>query len=261
MNKTLNAKLKTIHWKDLTVLNSKEKFIENTVNLPWLFASLLFAWYELYLLALPCSFMFFLTSLRQSHNGYHYTLGTSKEMTTITLFINSVLMIASMHAVKFNHLRHHKYCLGENDVEGQCAKMPAWKAILLGPVFIFEIHFTALKMGKRESKLRIIFELLLIIIFIGFAFYYDLRFLEYHIIVMIGGEFLSGFFAVWTVHHDCDEELFSRTSRGRWSNFFTYNMFYHTEHHLFPAVPTIKLPDLAHRLDEVIPEYKTKTVF
>ena len=49
-------------------------------------------------------------------------------------------MMASMHAVKFNHLRHHKYCLGQKDVEGQCAKMPAWKAIIFGPIFFFEAH-------------------------------------------------------------------------------------------------------------------------
>ncbi|MBK8345469.1 MAG: fatty acid desaturase [Bacteroidetes bacterium] len=37
-------------------------------------------------------------------------------------------------------------------------------------------------------------------------------------------------------------------------------MFYHTEHHLFPKVPTCHLPQLAARIDEVIPEIKNKTV-
>ncbi len=261
MNAMLNSKLKNIRWKDLTKLNNRERFIENTVNHPWLLLSLLFAWYEWYLLALPCSFMFFLTSLRQSHNGYHYTLGTSKQLTTLTLVINSILMLASMHAVKFNHLRHHKYCLGENDVEGKCARMPAWKAIVFGPIFIFETHRTALKLEKKAAIRIILLELTLMTAFISIVFYYNIRFLQYHIVVMILGEFMSGFFAVWTVHHDCDEDLFSRTSRGKWANFFTYNMFYHTEHHLFPAVPTIKLPVLAGRLDDVVPEFKGKTVF
>ena len=35
-------------------------------------------------------------------------------------------------------------------------------------------------------------------------------------------------------------------------------MFYHLEHHLFPAVPTIKLPELAKRIDEVLPEIEKK---
>jgi fatty acid desaturase len=261
MKTDLNSKLRMILWKDLTKLNKMEKFIENTVNLPWLFLSLLLAWYEWYILALPCSFMFFLTSLRQSHNGYHYTLGTSKKITAFTLILNSILMLASMHAIKFNHLRHHKYCLGDNDVEGKCARMPAWKAILFGPIFILETHWTAFRLEKREAKKMILFELALITAFIVVTFYYHIRFLQYHILVMTMGEFLSGFFAVWTVHHDCEGDLFSRTSRGKWANFFTYNMFYHTEHHLFPAVPTIKLPLLANRIDKVLPEYKGKTVF
>ena len=73
---------------------------------------------------------------------------------------------------------------------------------------------------------------------------------------MIIGEFFTAFFAVWTVHHDCDDEIYARTSRGILKNFFTYNMFYHMEHHLFPAVPTIKLPALADRIDEVLPVFK-----
>jgi len=38
-------------------------------------------------------------------------------------------------------------------------------------------------------------------------------------------------------------------------------MFYHVEHHLFPTVPTCRLPVLAERLDTVAPELKTKLVF
>ena len=41
----------------------------------------------------------------------------------------------------------------------------------------------------------------------------------------------------------------------------TYNMFYHVEHHLFPAVPTRRLPVLAQRLDEAAPEFGAQKVF
>ncbi|MEO1218871.1 MAG: fatty acid desaturase, partial [Bacteroidota bacterium] len=44
-------------------------------------------------------------------------------------------------------------------------------------------------------------------------------------------------------------------------NLLTYNMFYHLEHHLFPAVPTIKLPELARRIDKEVPELVKKSVF
>ncbi len=261
MNQLITQKLKTIQWKDLTTLTKKEIFIENAVSLPWLILSLFFAGVEWYILALPCSFMYFLTALRLVHNGYHHTLGISKGLTRITLLVNSVLMLTSMHAMKFNHLRHHKYCMKENDVEGKCARMPAWKALLYGPIFILEIHSTALKLESWPNKIIILIELFCITLFLGLVYLLNIKLLLYHVIVMFIGELFTAFFAVWTVHHDCDEEIYARTSRGKWRNFFTYNMFYHMEHHLFPAVPTIKLPILADRVDKVIPIIKKKTVF
>ncbi|WP_265733416.1 fatty acid desaturase [Acinetobacter sp. ANC 4648] len=41
----------------------------------------------------------------------------------------------------------------------------------------------------------------------------------------------------------------------------TYNMFYHVEHHLFPAVPTCNLHVLAKRLDEYDPSVEIRAVF
>lgn len=78
---------------------------------------------------------------------------------------------------------------------------------------------------------------------------------------MLFGESFSAFFAVWTVHHDLEEKHLARTMRSGWKNLLTYNMFYHLEHHLFPAVPTIKLPELARRIDKEVPELVKKSVF
>ena len=79
---------------------------------------------------------------------------------------------------------------------------------------------------------------------------------------MFCGELLMAFFAVWTVHHDThNHPEIARTQRGFWKNKLTFSMFYHMEHHLFPAVPTIKLPELAKRIDEVLPELKKNKLF
>ena len=55
--------------------------------------------------------------------------------------------------------------------------------------------------------------------------------------------------------------LLARTIRHRTKALITYNMFYHVEHHLFPTVPTCKLPILAGRLDAAAPELAAKKVF
>lgn len=261
MNLFRNKTLWTVDWKDLTQLSFREAFIENSISIPWLVLSWIFACAGYYLLALPCSFLFFLTGLRQVHNAYHYTLGISKRATWIVLFLNSIIMVTAMHAVKYTHLQHHKHCLSEEDIEGGCAKMSGFLALLYGPVFIYKMHKSALNSGSGKTVKYVLSELAAIPVFITIVFVLDIKFLEYHIITMIFGEFMTAFFAVWTVHHHCDETNIARTLRSGWKNFFTYNMFYHLEHHLFPQVPTIKLPALARRLDEKMPDLKKKQVF
>ncbi len=251
-----------VTWKDLRYLNRKEVLIENNLTIPWFVLSLALAYNGYYLLALPFSAFFFLTGLRQVHNGFHNSLGTNKFLTWLSLYLNSILMMASIHAVKFNHIRHHKYCLAEEDYEGKSAGMSWYGAILYGPVHMFLIHKVTLQLGNARYRRNVMLELVSIALFAALVFYFQIAFLMYHIIIMVIGEFLMAFFAVWTVHHDThDHPDFARTQRSGWKNKITFSMFYHLEHHLFPAVPTIKLPELAKRIDEVVPEMEKKQTF
>ena len=171
-------------------------------------------------------------------------------------------MMVSIHAVRFNHLRHHKYCLSDEDYEGKSAGMTWYGAILYGPVHMFLIHKATLQLGNAKDRRNVIFELSSIAVLVALVLYFQIHFLIYHILVMIAGEFLMAFFAVWTVHHDThDEPELARTQRSKWKNKITFSMFYHLEHHLFPAVPTIKLPELARRIDEALPEVEKKQTF
>src|SRR5512143_320179 len=205
-----------VKWRDLAHLSTREMIIENTITIPWLLASWTLAYFHLYLWALPCSFLFFLTALRQSHNGFHNSLGMDRKKTWMSLYINSILMLASMHAVKFTHLRHHKYCMAEKDFEGRCARMKWWRAILYGPQHIFSMHKAALTLGNRKYKTDVLIELLSITAFLSLAAISKCRLLVYHTAAMTTGELFSAFFAVWTVHHDLDEHQIARTQRIRW---------------------------------------------
>ena len=254
--------LKKVEWKDLKKLTVKEMLIENNLTIPWLLISLTLAYFGYYVLALPFSAFFFLTGLRQVHNGFHHSLGTNKFLTWLSLYLNSILMMVSIHAVKFNHIRHHKYCLTDEDYEGKSAGMTWYGAILYGPIHTFLIHKVTLQLGNKNYKRNVLLELASIAVFATLVFYFNIHFLIYHIIVMVIGEFLMAFFAVWTVHHDThDSPDFARTQRTGWKNKITFSMFYHLEHHLFPAVPTIKLPELAKRIDKVLPEIDKKQTF
>lgn len=184
--------LRKVAWKDLAVLSLKDKLVENLVSLPWLAASLYFAGQPIYWAAIPCSFMFFLTALRVVHNSFHKTLGLAKQANELTMYAYSLLMCVSIHAVCYNHLRHHSHCLQEEDVEGSCARMPAWKAFLYGPVFIFKIHTAAWKSNGFNRK-KMVLELLLLTTFLLVAFVGNIPFLQYHALAMLVGELFSSF--------------------------------------------------------------------
>jgi fatty acid desaturase len=257
-----DARLRKVSWKDLTELNRLEVMFELLLSAPWLLGSLLLAYYGFYFFALGVSFIFFLTGLRQVHNAYHYALGISRQSCEWVMFVLSIVMLGSMHAIQWNHLRHHAHCMSEDDVEAMSAQLPGWKALLVGPLFPIRLIRAALK-GARGRQLQWIraelianFVVILLIVWV-----LPSPFLLFHLAAMAIGNCLTAFFAVWTVHHDCDRSHFiARTMRSRVLNAVTFNMFFHVEHHLFPKVPTCHLPRLAKRLDEVAPELRRMRV-
>lgn len=253
----------SIEWKDLARLSRLETARELTLSLPWLLASWAFSSRGLYALALACSFMFFLTGLRQVHNAYHYALGIPRRATEWVMAAMSVAMLGSMHAIQLNHLRHHRHCMDVEDVEAISARMPAWKAIAFGPVFPVLLHRKALQAANTRQRRWILGELAANAGLVAATIAVDgAPWLRYHVAAMAAGQCLTAFFAVWTVHHDCEPEgVFARTIRHRFKALATYNMFFHVEHHLFPAVPTCKLPRLAERLDAAAPEWGSRRVF
>lgn len=255
------AKSSLVPWKDLVSLTRREALIENTITLPWLGASWISAGLGWWWMAVPCSFFFFLTALRQAHNGFHQALGLSPRLTQLSLHLLSGLMLGSMHAVRFHHLRHHKYLLGPGDYEGRCARLSALGAVLYGPVHVWNLHWLTLRLGSRREVRRMLTDLAVISTVAALALLTRWRVLCYHLAAMAVGELLSAFFAVWTVHHHLDEHEIARTQRSAWKNAITYQMFYHLEHHLYPAVPTCKLAELARRLDEAQPDLVKKQTF
>jgi fatty acid desaturase len=256
-----NPSLRSVEWRDLLKLTPLEKWHELTLSLPWLVASLLFYNHGHWIFGALGSFYFFLTGLRQSHGAQHYTLGLGKKSEDIVLLVLSVLMLGSMHAVQVSHLHHHRHCLDADDAEGSTARLSWWRALLVGPLFPLRLHFAAWRLGSRVKRGWIAAEVAAVVaVLLGAVFVSSLA-LRAHAVAMLLGESMTGFFAVWTVHHDCEPHgLHSRTQRGRWINRLFYNMFFHAEHHLYPAVPTCHLPRLAARLDAAAPELPWKQV-
>jgi fatty acid desaturase len=263
LSATDRRRLAQVEWRDLVALTPMDVAYELTLSLPWLAASLLLASRDWYVPALLASFLFFLTGLRQVHNAYHAALGLSRRSTDAVMFVLSILMLGSMHAIRINHLHHHRNCLGDDDVEAMSARLPAWGALLMGPWFPLRLHHRALQLARGTQRRWIIAELAANVAWCAFVFGASgSRVLQYHVVAMALGQCLTAFFAVWSVHHDTQDAPFpARTIRVPLKARISYTMFYHVEHHLFPAVPTRRLPTLAARLDRVAPEFARHAVF
>ena len=255
-----NHPLNSVQWQDLRQLGATETVYNVLLSLPFLLLSWWSAAQSFWLLALASSFFFFMAALRQAHDCYHRTLGMSKVATELMLFMLSITMLCSTHAIRHTHLNHHRDPLGESDVEGNWARLPWYKAILGGGKFSIAIQWFGLTHGNRRNRLLVVIDMVLISAVITTAFITMHPVLMYHVLIMLVANMLVGFFAVWSVHHGCDELVYARSERHPLINLLTFNLLYHIEHHLFPAVPTNHLPELAKRLDNSAPEWTQQPV-
>ncbi len=148
----------------------------------------------------------------------------------------SLVTLGSMHAVQFNHLRHHKLTSSEGEVEGRHADMPAWRTLVFGPAFPVLLQLTALRDGNRKLRATIAGELLLNAVWITLDFIgFGGSLLRYHVGAMAIDQCVTAFFAVWTVHRLCDRTHdIARTLRNKVKSGITFHMFLQIEHHLFP---------------------------
>jgi len=228
---------------------------ECTLPLPWLAASWLAAAFALWPIALACAFMFFLVALRLNHEAIHHNLGLGARGHHMVMHALSIVMIGSNHSVAFNHLRHHKYLDTPQDIEGKCGSMSLWRVLAYGPRFPVECHLETWRRGGSVWRRRLAIDLALNALLPVLALVFALDFLWFHLGAMLVAQSLTALFAVWITHRGgAGHAMVARTQRNALVNFVSYNMFFHLEHHLFPGVPTKRLPELARRLDQAMPQ-------
>lgn len=253
--------LKKVEWFDLVRPGRLRVVFEILLPLPFLLISLFSIHNGWITMAFAGAFFFFLAGLRLSHNAQHYIVGCKRKSCEWVMYGLSILMMNSMHAVQVTHLRHHKHCLDEYDVEGYFAKLPFWQAILYGPLFTVYMHTNAWKLGSSYQRKWIAVELISELIALTVALLSGVLFLEVFVLLMLLANCLTGFFCVWLVHYGCDGlDKISRTMRSPWINRITMNMLLHVEHHLFPQVPTYNLGKLARRIDVISDQFQRNQV-
>jgi fatty acid desaturase len=258
-----DPRVRSVSWRDLVGMSRWESMRELGLPLPWLVAEIVFHAKHLHVAAACAAFMFFLACLRVAHDVFHRNLSLRRWFDDVVLAVMSPLMLTSLHAIRVAHLRHHVHCLDDHDAEAASAHTTALRALLLGPAFAIRTHYAGAKHGTRRERVVMSIEALSCVLLVGLAIGPARHSpLAWHVLLMGIGQALAPFFAVWTVHHDCDRSHYiARTLRNRLKSFLVLDMFFHVEHHLFPHVPTKHLPILAERLDRAAPELASRQVF
>ncbi|WP_426223240.1 fatty acid desaturase family protein [Psychrobacter sp. DWR1-2-3] len=252
----------SVEWQDLRQLTRGQIAYNLILPYPFLLLSWWFASQSWYVMACVASYLFFAAAFRQAHDGYHHSLGTGKRTTTAILLLLSVLLMTSLHSIRATHMAHHRDPLGDSDIEGSLAKVSWWQAMLGGITYRLNIYRQGLRLSSRRNQNLAWLEFGLIALAVLVALVLTAltiptlamlaQVLMYHLLTMMLANASVGIIAVWGVHHDCDETI-ARTERNPLVNILTFNLLYHVEHHLFPAVPSNHLPELAKRLDAVAP--------
>jgi fatty acid desaturase len=254
--------IREIPWRDLVALAPVERWRELLLPLPFLIAARVAFALDGVTVTLLASAYFFLAGLRVVHDAFHSNLALPRRVNNAVLLALSGLMLGSMHAVRLTHLQHHRDCLGPGDVEGNTARRSALVAIAAGVAFPVALHRAAWRIADRTGRRWIVAELALTSGLVALAALAGAPQLTNHVVLMLIAQTLTGFFAVWTVHHDVDpDRQIARTLRSRVKSALALGMFFHLEHHLFPRVPTCHLPALSDRLERAAPALSKARVY
>lgn len=258
-----------VDWQDLRQLTRFQTAYNILLPYPFLLLSWWFASQSWYVMACAASYLFFASAFRQAHDGYHHSLGIGKRGITALLILLSVLLFTGLHSIRATHMEHHRNPLGDSDIEGRLAKMSWWQALLGGVAYRIDIYREGLRLSNRRNRRMAWLEFALIALAVMVmlvlnvlcmlsiltepAYITVVQVFNYHLLTMLLANASVGIIAVWGVHHDCDDTV-ARTERHTLVNLLTFNLLYHVEHHLFPAVPSNHLPELAKRLDDAAPQ-------
>jgi len=227
-----------IEWRDLVTMRPGDGLVECCHPLGWLAVSWTLAANEYWPLALPASFLFFLTALRLNHEAIHGNLGFDAAGHRRVLHGLSLVMLGSNHAVAFNHLRHHRHFGTPQDVEGKAGQMTLLRVLAYGPRFPFDNHAHAWRDSGPAQRRRMRVDAALNLAMLAAVLASGLGFLRYHVAAMVAAQSLTAFFAVWITHHDCAPGEIARTQRAPLVNWVTYNMFLHRSITCFRPCPS-----------------------
>lgn len=193
----------------------------------------------------------FLSVVVAAHDLVHSTLGLSRRAEDVLLCLVGLLVLESGHAYRASHLQHHRrWPEPGDDPEGDPARMPLWRALAEGPVFLPRLWLWAWRHRPGQRRWLALEAVGTAALLAAGPVGGSAAGTLYAVLCVLG----SWTYPVATVHlphrgDTLDPLRATRTLHGRVLPHLLLELSYHLEHHLYPAVPTHHYAELARRLD------------
>jgi beta-carotene hydroxylase len=200
-------------------------------------------------------FLIFVAVVTVTHDVVHGALGLGPRQTEWALFVFGAVLLESGHAYRTTHLQHHRVFPDPDDPEGDPARMAFWDAVLHGPLFLPRLWLWAYRRqrGRPDQRCWLLVEAAwaVIVSVAGlFLLPWTPALLVYAVLAIVGS-WVYPLLTVHLPHHDYGANPLTHTStlRGRFIPALFLELTYHLEHHLYPTVPSHRLPALSRRLE------------
>ena len=198
-------------------------------------------------------FGIFVAVVTATHDVVHRTLGLNERQTDIWLFLMGLVLLESGHAYRLTHRQHHRLFPSPEDPEGYPANLSFVGAVLYGPVFLVRLWCWSFARADSRTRRWLMLEASVPFgaVLGGIAVWSVTPYVLGYAVMAIVGSWVYPLLTVYLPHHDYGDEPLTqtRTLRGRLIPAVFLELTYHLEHHLYPQVPSHRLPELARRLD------------
>jgi fatty acid desaturase len=241
--------------RDLLATTARQR--RRALARPFLLAAVFFlAWHlGLWWLTPPVVFLIFVAVVTVTHDVVHNALGLTPRGTEWALFVLGGVLLESGHAYRATHHQHHRVFPGPDDPEGDPARMSFWAAVAHGPLFLPRLWLWAYRRtrGRPDQRRWLIAEAAwaLLVPAAGVALLpWTGGVLAYAALAVVGS-WVYPLLTVHLPHRGYGDTPLRQTGtlRGRLIPALFLELTYHLEHHLYPSVPSHKLPALSRRLD------------
>jgi beta-carotene hydroxylase len=196
-------------------------------------------------------FGIFVAVVTVTHDVVHRTIGLSPRATDWALFAMGLVLLESGHAYRATHTQHHRLFPHPDDPEGRPAELSLLGAVCYGPVFLVRLWIWSY--GRGRDRRWLLAEAVAPFAALGggvLLLPYTPGVLVYTVMAIVGS-WVYPLLTVYLPHHDYGDTPLTqtRTLRGRIVPALFLELTYHLEHHLYPRVPSHRLPELARRLE------------